>query len=256
MKVSIITTCYNRAKTIRETIESVLSQDYPNVEYIIIDGASTDDTMSIVNEYAGRIHVVKSEPDKGMYEGINKGLRIATGDVVGLMHSDDVYYATDTISRIVKEFERTGADLVYGNGLFVKPADLNCVVRDWISGGFVKNKIRRGWLPLHTTVYVKREMFEKYGYYDEQYKIAADSEWLVRCLYKHSVNVSYINEYIVKMRMGGASTSIRLTKRKWQEDLKLYHRHGLSPYISVTCKVISKVPQFVAAKVKHWIGVF
>lgn len=254
MKVSIITTCFNREKTIRSTIESVLSQDYPDIEYIVIDAVSTDSTLSIINEYADKISKIISEPDNGMYEGINKGINLATGDIIGLMHSDDVFYATDTISRIVNEIKRTNADMVYGNGLFVKPTDLNFVVRDWISGGFVRSRIKRGWLPLHTSVYVRKNVFDTCGKYNEQYKISSDTDWLVRCLYKHSLNVSYINEYIVKMRMGGASTSIRLSKRKWKEDLKIYHSHGLSPYISVTCKVLSKVPQFVLAKFKHWFG--
>lgn len=254
MKVSIITSCFNREKTIRDTIESVLSQDYPDIEYIVVDGASHDKTLDIINEYSDRIAHIISEPDKGMYEGINKGIRIATGDIIGLIHSDDIFYATDTISRIVNEFNRTKAEFVYGNGIFVKPSDMNYVVRNWISGSYSPKKIKRGWLPLHTSVYVRRSVFDICGVYDESYKISADSDWQVRCLYKHSLNVSYLNEYIIKMRMGGASTSLRLTKKKWQEDLRLYHRHGLSPYFSLTCKVISKIPQFVGAKLKHIFG--
>jgi len=252
MKVSIITSCYNRAKTIRDSIESVLKQDYDNIEYIIVDGASKDSTLSIINEYRDRISVIVSEPDNGMYEGINKGLRLATGDIIGLLHSDDVFYATDSISQIVNEFERTGAEFVYGNGIFVRSDDMNYVVRDWISGGYEHKKLSRGWLPLHTTVYVRRDVLNKVGLYNEKYKISADSDWQLRCLYKHNLNVSYLNEYIIRMRMGGASTSFKKTIEKWREDLNLYHNMGLNPYISLTCKVLSKIPQFISAKIKHY----
>ncbi|MCQ2204861.1 MAG: glycosyltransferase [Bacteroidales bacterium] len=254
MKVSLITSCYNREKTIRDSIESVLSQDYDDIEYIVVDGASKDSTMSIVNEYRDRISIIVSEPDHGMYEGINKGIKLATGDIVGLIHSDDVFYASDTISTIVREFERTRAELVYGNGLFVKPTDMNYVVRNWKSGDYVQSRLKRGWLPLHTTVYVKRSVFDKVGYYNEKYKISADSDWLLRCLYKNSLRVSYIDDYIIRMRMGGASTSFSKTMEKWREDIDLYHRMGLNPYFSLTCKVLSKIPQFARAKLHHWWG--
>lgn len=253
MKVSIITSCYNREQTIRDSIESVLSQDYDDIEYIVVDAASTDSTLSIINEYKDRISVIVSEPDNGMYEGINKGIRLATGDIVGLLHSDDVFYANDTITRVVHEFHRTNCEFTYGNGIFVNPNDMNTIVRDWISDQFIKKKVKRGWLPLHTTVFVKREVFEQSGLYNEKYKISADSDWLVRCLYMLNLKVSYIDEYIVRMRMGGASTSWKLTKKKWCEDLDLYHTYGLNPYISLTFKVISKIPQFAKAKWGHWM---
>ena len=161
MKVSIITSCYNREATIREAIESVLGQDYPNIEYIVVDGASKDNSLQVINEYKDRIATIISEPDKGMYEAINKGIRAVTGDIIGLVHSDDFFYSKDTISRIVSEFERTGADLVYGNGLFVSFEDTSRVVRNWISGKYSKGKVRRGWLPLHPTVYIRRECMEQ-----------------------------------------------------------------------------------------------
>lgn len=252
MKVSIITSCFNREKTIRDSIESVLSQDYDNIEYIVIDGASKDHTMDIVNEYRDRISVIVSEKDNGMYEGINKGIRLATGDIIGLLHSDDVFYATDTISRIVNEFKRTHAEFVYGNGIFVSPSDMNYVVRNWQSGEYVKRKLACGWLPLHTTVYVKKDVFCKVGLYHEGYKISADSDWQLRCLYQNSLRVSYLDEYIIRMRMGGASTSFSKTMEKWREDIDLYHRMGLNPYISLTCKVLSKIPQFVIAKLGRY----
>lgn len=248
MKVSIITSCYNRESTIREAIESVLGQDYPNMEYIVVDGASKDNSLQIINEYKDRIATIISEPDKGMYEAINKGIHAATGDIIGLVHSDDFFYSKDTISRIVSEFERTGADLVYGNGLFVSFEDTSRVVRNWISGTYSKSKVRRGWLPLHPTVYIRRECMEQWGLYDESYKIAADSDLLVRYLYKASLKVAYLNEYVIKMRMGGLSTDKKRMKQKWGEDLRLYRAHGFNPYWALSLKIASKVPQFVQAK--------
>ncbi len=250
MKVSIITTCLNREATIRGSIESVLSQTYPDIEYIVVDGKSQDGSLKIINEYKDRIHHIVCEADNGMYEAINKGLRLATGDIVGFLHSDDVFYSKDTISRIVKEFENRDIEYVYGNGLYVT-FGMDQVVRDWVSGEFDKEKLKHGWLPLHTTVFVKRHIFDRVGYYNEKYKIASDSDWQVRCLYLNDTKVSYIDEYIVRMRMGGISTSFRLTMRKWREDLQLFSEAGLNPYFSLTYKVISKMPQFVYAKLKN-----
>ena len=216
LKVSIITSCYNREITIQSAIESVLSQDYPYIEYIIVDGASKDGSMSIINKYSDRIATIICEPDRGMYEAINKGIRVATGDIIGLLHSDDFFYAKDTISQIVAEYEKTNADLIYGNGLFVDFNNTSLIVRNWISGIYTKSKVRRGWLPLHPTVYIRRECFGKWGLYDESFKIAADSDFLVRYLYETNIKVAYLNEYIVRMSMGGLSTDRKRMKQKWK----------------------------------------
>ncbi len=250
MKISIITSCFNREKTIRDSIESVLRQDYTDIEYIIIDGASSDRTTQIIKEYINNISLFISEPDKGMYEGINKGIKRATGDIIGLLHSDDILYSPHTITHIAELFKKTNSDLIYGNGLFVDSNDLNKIVRKWISGPFNRNKVKRGWLPLHPTVYIRKECFKKLGYYDESFKIAADSDFLVRYLYKNILDVSYIDEYIVKMRMGGASTDLQKTTQKWKEDIRMYKRHGFNPYFSLTLKVLSKIPQFISAKIE------
>ena len=253
MKVSIITSCFNRAGTIASTVESVLSQDYPDIEYIVVDAASTDGTCDIVKSYAGKIARFSSEPDSGIYEGLNKGLQLATGDVIGILHSDDVFYASDTVSRVVSEMERTHAEFIYGNGIFVKANDPNYVVRDWISGGYVRNNIAKGWLPLHTTCFVRRSVFEKVGYYDEGYNISADTDWLIRCLYVNSLKVAYLDDYLVRMRMGGASTNFRQMKKKWQEDFSIYHKHGIGRFIPLSLKIISKIPQFIKARLKRYI---
>lgn len=248
MKVSIITSCFNREKTIRNCIESVLEQDYADIEYIVVDGASKDGSLAVINEYKGKITKIISEPDKGMYEGINKGLRFATGDIVGLVHSDDFLYSPQTVGHIVEKIKETGADFLYGNGLFVNPHNTDRVVRNWIAGPYRLWKVRHGWLPLHPTCYISREVMMKKGYYNETYKIAADSDLLFRYLLGGDLSVTYLNEYIVKMRMGGLSTDSTKRKQMWKEDVRMYRSHGMSPVITKIEKILWKVPQFVGIK--------
>ncbi len=243
MKVSIITSCFNREKTIRSAIESVQAQDYPDIEHIVVDGASTDNTLNIVKEYSANIAKIISEPDTGMYEGLNKGLRLATGDVIGLLHSDDVFFATDTISKIVRQFEQTNADFLYGNGVIVNGEDHNHIIRDWVSGPYRRSRIEAGWLPLHTTVFIRRTALIQCGFYNENYRISADSDWLVRCLYEQPLKVTYLNNYIVQMRTGGLSTNPHNVIDKWKEDVHMYRSHGLSGF-TLFGKVLSKIPQF------------
>lgn len=245
MKVSIITSCFNREATIAHAIESVLAQDYPDIEYIVVDGASRDRSLQVIERYSDRIARIISEPDSGMYEGINKGIRVATGDIVGLLHSDDFLYATDIISRIVKRFEETGADFVYGNGLFVDADDTNRVVRNWIGGSYSKWKVRHGWLPLHPTCYIRKACMDRLGLYDESYRIAADSDLLFRYLYEADLKVEYLNEYIVRMRMGGLSTDSKRRKQMWEEDVRMYRSHGMPAVWTKLQKMAWKVPQFV-----------
>lgn len=248
MKVSIITSCYNREATIRGAIESVLSQDYPDIEYIIIDGASKDNSLNIIKEYKDRITKIVSKPDHGMYEAINKGIRLATGDIIGLVHSDDFLYSSQTISHIVEKFNETQADFVYGNGLFVNAEDTNKVVRNWIGGDYRLWKVKHGWLPLHPTCYIRREVMMKRGLYNESYKIAADSDLLFRYLLGGDLTVVYLKEYIIKMRMGGLSTDKGRRKQMWQEDIRMYGSHGMSPTITKIEKMLWKVPQYIKAK--------
>jgi glycosyltransferase len=245
MTITLITTCYNRAATIERTIQSALSQDYHNIEYIVIDGASTDGSMDIINRYSEYISQIVSESDTGMYQAINKGIRLATGDIIGLLHSDDIFYSVDALSKIADAFSRNQADIVYGNGIFVSPDNPDKIVRNWIGGEYNRENVKRGWLPLHPTVYVKREVYEQCGLYDESYKIAADSDMLVRILYTHRFNVSYLNKYIVRMQMGGLSTSTRTQFNKWKEDIRMYRSHGFNPYISLAGKILPKIKQLI-----------
>lgn len=251
MRISIITSCYNREATIRSAIESVLGQDYPNIEYIIVDGASTDGSAeaicNAVTEYKNKVRFI-SEPDSGMYEAINKGIRMATGDYIGLVHSDDFLYSPQTISAIVSRLEQTRADFLYGDGLFVDPNNTDKIIRKWIGGSYRLWKVRHGWLPLHPTCYIRREIMEKRGLYNESYKIAADSDLLFRYLLGGDLTVTYLPEFIVRMRMGGLSTDSAKRKQMWHEDIRMYHSHGMNATITKIEKMLWKVPQFVRAR--------
>lgn len=251
MKVSIITSCFNREATIGQAIESVLAQDYPDIEYIVVDGASRDNSLQVINRYKDRISLIISEPDRGMYEAINKGIRMATGDIIGLLHSDDFLFGSHIISDIVKKFSETHADLVYGDGLFVDFNRTDCPVRDWISGRYHKWKVRCGWLPLHPTVYIKRQVMDKWGLYNESYKIAADTDLLVRYLYKVDLHVAYLDCYVVRMRMGGLSTDSARRKQMWKEDVGIYRAHGFPGVPAKLMKMGWKVPQFIGARMKR-----
>ena len=250
MRVSIITSCYNRAATIRSAIESVLAQDYNDIEFIVVDGSSTDGSLDIIREYADRISIIISEPDHGMYEAINKGIRVATGEIIGLLHSDDFFYDNGVIGRIVERMKRTHADFLYGDGLFVNPDNTNKVVRNWIGGGYRLWKVRHGWLPLHPTCYIRRDVMMRLGLYNESYKIAADSDLLVRYLLTGGLTVTYLNEYVVRMRMGGLSTDSAKRKKMWEEDIRVYVSHGVWPTLTKLEKMAWKVPQFVLALLK------
>lgn len=261
MKISIITSCYNRVGTIRGAIESVMAQDYSDIEYIIVDGASTDGSTEMIRNEKLRVKSeqfaashphftmkVISEPDHGMYEAINKGIRMATGDYIGLVHSDDFLYDNHVVSRIVEQLEKTHADFIYGDGLFVELENTDKVVRKWIGGTYRLWKVRHGWLPLHPTCYIRREVMEKRGLYNESYKIAADSDLLFRYLLGGDITVTYLPEYIVRMRMGGLSTDSARRKQMWHEDIRMYHSHGMNATITKIEKMMWKVPQFIKAK--------
>ncbi len=252
MRISIITSCYNREATIHEAIRSVLEQDYPDIEYIIVDGASTDGSVETIRSaIAGHEDKVKfvSEPDSGMYEALNKGIRMATGDVIALLHSDDMMFDTHTVSDVMREMERTGCDFLYADGLFVDAVRTDKVVRNWIGGRYSKWKVRHGWLPLHPTCYIRREVMERLGLYDESYRIAADTDLLVRYLLENTLSVEYLKRYVVRMRMGGLSTDNSRRAKMWKEDIRVYRSHGFK-HVTLTKieKMMWKVPQFIKAK--------
>ena len=246
MKITIITVCYNRKGTIEKAIQSVLSQNYHDIEYIIIDGNSKDGTQEIIESYTDRISKYISEPDKGMYDAINKGFQLATGDVIGLMHSDDEFYDRKAISRIATRFEYdSNIEGVYGDGIYVSNDKEERLIRDRIGGVFSLKRVKKGWLPLHPTVYLKKAVIDKHGLYNLDFKIASDTEFLLRYLYKHKINMSYIDAYIVKMRMGGMSTSLKRAFEVLYEDYKIYKFHGLAAILVVFLKKSIALRQYI-----------
>lgn len=209
MIISLITVSYNSSKTIADTIESVLYQSYPDIEYIIVDGNSTDVTLEIIKSYEpkfnGRMRWI-SEPDKGLYDAMNKGIQMATGDVVGIINSDDFYHRKDIISQVSKSFEDEAVQLVYGDVRFVTENDLNKTIRYYSSKKFNPSLFRFGFMPAHPTFFTYKSNFEKYGYYKTNYKIAADYELLIRFIYNQRLEYKYLNLDFLKMRIGGKST--------------------------------------------------
>jgi glycosyltransferase involved in cell wall biosynthesis len=246
MRISIITICYNRKATIEQSIKSVLGQDYPNIEYVIIDGNSSDGTQGIIESYSDKVSKYVSEPDKGMYDAINKGLQLATGDVVGLMHSDDVFFDSMVVSKIAAKFKsESETEGIYGNGIYVTNDAEEKLVRNRIGGAYSFDNLKSGWLPLHPTVYLKKSLIEKYGVYDLNFKIASDTEFLLRYLFKYKIKLSYLDDYIVKMRMGGLSTSYRRAFEVLKEDYKIYKFHNVNPISAVFKKKLQALVQYL-----------
>lgn len=206
MKISIVTVVYNSANVIKSAIDSVLNQTYANIEYIIIDGKSTDGTVEIIQSYGDKISKFVSESDSGIYDAMNKGLNLATGDVVGILNSDDFYISNDVILRVVDVFKEHQVESMFADLVYVRPENLEKVVRYYDSSHFSPVKFAYGWMPAHPTFFCKREVYERYGYFKTGYKIAADYELLVRFLAKYQVSYYYLQESIIKMRIGGVST--------------------------------------------------
>ena len=246
MKVSIITVSYNSAKTIIETIESVVNQSYDNIEYIIIDGDSKDGTKDIIESYKHQIHTIVSEPDKGIYDAMNKGLALATGDVIGLLNSDDTFAHKDVIKNVVATFNAKQVDAVYGNLKYINGAT-KATVRNWKSGAYRRSKFLFGWMPPHPTFFVKREAYEQFGRFDTSLKSAADYELMLRFLYKNKVTAAHNNEVMVLMRTGGQSNaSLKNHILANLEDRKAWIKNQLYPYFFTTLlKPVRKIPQFV-----------
>jgi len=252
LKISIISIVYNNREHIASCIESVLGQSYPNVEHLIIDGGSTDGTQAVIEGYADQLGYYKSEPDKGLYNALNKGIKQATGDVIGILHSDDLFYAPDTLAQIAAAFKQSQADLVYANGMYVDRDDISLVKRVYRSKPFKKRYLNWGWIPLHTTIYVKKEVFDNYGLYDEGYRIASDYEISLRWFKDPDLKTHFLNTWVVKMRLGGKSTTASLQKRKSTEDLQIIRKFNLPGYLTLFSKIGRKIPQYLLPKFKNF----
>ena len=247
MKVSIITAVRNAQKTVEETIRSILGQTFKNVEHIIIDGCSTDGTLGIIEEYRARIAKIISEPDGGVYDALNKGIQLSSGDIVGILHAGDLYAHEGVLNTVVEVFEKRSEDGCYGDLQYVDKDDPNKLIRYWKSSAYKDGKFRLGWMPPHPTFFVKREIYEKHGLFNREFRIAGDYELMLRFLAKQKISVFYIPEVLVKMRMGGISN--RSAKDLWvksREDYKAWKINHLkgSPFI-IFLKNLSKLPQFL-----------
>ena len=231
MKISIITATYNSASTLRDTMLSVLRQGYGDWEHIVVDGRSTDGTTDILRQmeprYGERLRWV-SEPDKGLYDAMNKGLAMASGDVVGILNSDDFYTTDDVLETIARTMDDSRVDAVYGDVHFVDEKDLSRCVRYYSSAGFRRWKMRFGLMPAHPTFYCRRELYERYGGFDTSYRVAADFEQLLRLIFIHRITARYVPRDFVTMRTGGASTSgWRSHLRIMQDHLHAFRCHGI-----------------------------
>ena len=213
LTVSIITATFNSSSTIADCIKSVASQTYPHIEHIIIDGGSTDGALDIIKKYSDRIAYWISEPDKGIYDAMNKGIKLASGDIVGILNSDDFYANNDVISSVVKEFEAKNVDSVFADLVFITREEPQKIVRYYNSSHFNPKRFNYGWMPAHPTFFVKRNIYERYGLFKTDYKIASDYELLTRFLAKYKISYSYIPKVIIKMRTGGLST--KSLKSNW-----------------------------------------
>lgn len=244
MKISIISVVYNNADCIEDCIKSVASQTYNNIEHVLIDGGSTDGTQAIIAPYADHLGYYKSEPDKGLYNALNKGIEQCTGDVIGILHSDDVFYNEYTIADIAAKFETKKADLVYANGLYVERDNPTKIRRIYKSQPFKYRYLRFGWIPLHTTIFVKKTVFDSYGLYNEGYRIASDYEISLRWFLEPKIKKVFLNQWVVKMRLGGKSTTLSLQKEKSREDLRILKKYPFLGQLSLGFKILRKVPQY------------
>lgn len=244
MKISIITVTFNSAATIRQTIESVLAQNYHSVEHVIIDGASKDNTVEILKSFGDKIKFV-SEPDKGIYDAMNKGLKLASGDVIGTLGGDDFYPNNQVVSQVVQAFTEYQTDAIYGDIQFVNPEDIHTIVRYWKSGEYSRESWLSGWMPPHPSFYLKKSAFEKYGNYITDFACSGDYELMLRMLYKNNLSAHYLPLTLTTMRNGGTSTaSLKHRYRANMEDRRAWKINNLKPrWYTLWMKPISKIAQ-------------
>lgn len=243
MKFSIITACLNSEKTIERTILSVLAQKGVNIEYIVVDGLSSDGTLEIVGRYGEDVSRVISEKDGGVYEALNKGIRAATGDIIGFLHAGDVYAGGDILEKVRDRFAFSGAGSVYGDLEYIMGGGKT--VRYWKAGEFSREKIKKGWMPPHPSFFARREVYLKHGFFEERYKIASDYDLMTRFLWKRGISTAYLPEVLVKMATGGKSNrSLKNIFAKSREDYEIMKKQGLGGFKTLAFKNFSKIGQF------------
>ncbi|MBK2028562.1 glycosyltransferase [Francisella noatunensis] len=252
MKVSIITVCYNSAETIEKTIQSVISQSYQDIEYIIIDGGSYDGTLDILTKYRSKLSKVVSESDDGIYDAMNKGIALATGDIIGILNSDDCYSNSDVIESIVSAFKQNDKDMLFADLKFVN--ENNKILRYYSAKRFTPNRLKFGIMPPHPTLFVKKDIYQKYGVYRLDFKIAADYEIFVRFLLVNRLSYMYLNKCIINMLVGGVSTSNLQSKKIInQETMKALELNGINAnYLCISTKYVTKILEILKGRLLNY----
>ncbi|HKK40644.1 MAG TPA: glycosyltransferase family 2 protein [Cryomorphaceae bacterium] len=250
MKVSVITISYNAADTLEDTILSVVNQTYDDLEYIVIDGASADGSLEIIEKYRDKIQHFVSEPDEGIYFAMNKGIEMATGDVIAILNADDTYAADDIIEKVVSHLSEAGTDSLYGDLHYVDRLGAGNVVRRWKAGKFVRSFFLKGWMVPHPTFFVKKEVYQKYGLFNTELTASADYEFMVRVLYKEKISTTYLPVVMVNMKKGGQSNlSIQNRIKANKEDRLAWDLNGVKPEtFTFIKKPFRKISQFLITK--------
>ena len=248
MKISIITVVYNNEKTIKDAMQSVLGQSYRDIEYVIIDGGSRDNTVNFINEYKEKLGYFISEKDNGLYDAMNKGIKACTGNVIGILNSDDLYEDLDVINDVMKQFNNDPKlDILYGDLVYVKSDDTNKIIRNWKSKKYYDQFFENANVPPHPTLFVRSKVYHESGLFDLQYKLAADYELMLRMFKKHNFNSKYLNRLIIKMRLGGATNqSFSNIVNQNKEILKSWKNNGLqAPFYLMPLRIFKRLAQFV-----------
>ncbi len=244
IRVSLITVTYNAESTIERCIQSVIAQNYQNVEYIVIDGASTDSTLQIINRYAQYIKIIISEPDKGMYDALNKGIKLATGDITGILNADDYFASDDILAHVATAFMDPKTDILYGNLDFVDQNET--IIRKWRTRAYKRRDFDWGWMPAHPTFYCRKSLFNSLGDYSLEYGTAADYELMLRFMHKTKVNAYFLDKVMVRMQCGGMSNKSPINRiNAWKFDLKAMRNNGIGlPLIALIMKPLRKLGQY------------
>lgn len=245
-KISVITATLNSAQTLSDTLESLKQQSYTNFEHVVVDGLSVDNTLDVVRHFGIQGAVLDSQPDQGIYDALNRGIGLATGDVVGFLHSDDFFPDPDVLSKIARAFSNPSIEMCFGDIAYVDQEDTSRIVRRWKSGGFRPSRLKFGWMPPHPTCYVRRELLTRYPF-NLEYQISGDYDAVLRLLTRAAAQVAYIPHELVHMRLGGASNkNLPNMLKKTKEDLRAIRSNDVGGVVTLACKNLRKLPQFFA----------
>lgn len=246
MKISVITVCYNSVSTIESTILSVLEQSYSDVEYIVVDGDSKDGTKQVLEKYRERISLIVSEKDNGLYDAMNKGIRLAKGEIIAFLHADDFYTGRFVIEKYVKHFQKGNYEAVYANLYYVDSIHTDKIKRKWVSGEYSDGAFLNGWMPPHPTLLVRKNVYEKYGSFNTDFKTSADYELMLRFVHKHKIKLGYLNDFVIKMRVGGQSNaSVNNRIKANLEDRRAWEINQIKPrFYTLFLKPFRKIGQF------------